>query len=232
VNAQNDEASRLKDLQLYKILDTSAEKTFDNLTLLATELCDSPISLISLVDETRQWFKSKQGLDASETPREQAFCAHAIQEDHVMIVEDAQNDERFANNPLVTGEPKIRFYAGAPLTVAGGSTLGTLCVIDRKPKKLSAFQIQSLEILRDTVVTQLELRRALDDFNALESIIPMCAWCRKIRIDNTDDGTSYWQPLHDYVANITPVSHGICNECKEINIHTLKAKTTRPERHR
>ena len=80
MNAQNDEASRLKDLQLYKILDTSAEKTFDNLTLLATELCDSPISLISLVDETRQWFKSKQGLDASETPREQAFCAHAIQE--------------------------------------------------------------------------------------------------------------------------------------------------------
>jgi len=202
------EAERLRTLRLFRILDSGADNAFDELTRLAASICDTPIGLITLVDENRQWFKSRIGLDRPETPREIAFCAHAILQDDVFVVEDAHQDERFASNPLVTADPSIRFYAGAPLTVAEGVSLGTLCVIDRKPRQLTPAQLNSLKVLRQAVVTQLQLRRALEDFRLLEQLFPMCAWCRRV---HEPDGS--WSTLDDYVARSRQVTHGICEDC-------------------
>ena len=209
-NAEDD-FRRVKTLRLYKIMDTAAEKAFDDLTQLAAAICEVPISLVSLVDDHRQWFKSRTGLEATETSKEHAFCAHAIRQDEVMVVPDTALDPRFAQNPLVTDDPKIRFYAGAPLKVAKDVKIGTLCVIDRKPQDLTNAQIRALGILRDAVVTQLELRRAVADLEALEGLVSMCAWCRSVRTETADGVT--WQPLHEYVADLARVTHGICPTC-------------------
>lgn len=206
-----DDTRRVTTLRLYKILDTAVEKAFDDLTQLAATICEVPVSLVSFVDEHRQWFKSRTGIDVSETPREHAFCAHAILQPEIMVVPDAALDPRFAQNPLVTGAPKIRFYAGAPLKVAGDVQVGTLCVIDRKPRTLTDAQLRALDILSNAVVTQLELRRSAADLEALESMIPMCAWCRSVRTEGADGTT--WQPLHEYVADLERVTHGICPNC-------------------
>lgn len=141
-----DEASRLESLRSLNILDTSAEERFDRITRLARRLFGVPIALISLVDANRQWFKSCQGLGASETPREVSFCGHAILSDEILVIPDALLDERFHDNPLVTGEPKIRFYAGCPLTVPNGSKLGTLCVIGQAPREMDEGE---RDLLRD-----------------------------------------------------------------------------------
>jgi GAF domain-containing protein len=202
------EAERLRALRLFRILDTGSESAFDDLTRLAGVICDTPISLISLVDEDRQWFKSRVGLSVSQTSRDVAFCAHAVLHDEVLVVEDASLDPRFAANPLVTSDPSIRFYAGAPLVVSEGVALGTLCVIDRQPRQLTAAQLDALKILRRAVVTQLELRRALEDFRAMEQLIAMCAWCRNIR---SPDGS--WSSPHDYVAQSGMVTHSLCPDC-------------------
>jgi len=132
----DDEAVRLKTLQSLKLLDTAPEERFDRLTRLARRLFDVPIALVSLVDANRQWFKSSVGINVSETPRAVSFCGHAIQQDQIMEICDAEQDERFRDNPLVTGEPGIRFYAGQPLGLEGGSKLGTLCLIDTRPRTL------------------------------------------------------------------------------------------------
>src|ERR1700761_8471458 len=141
------ETQRLDALNKYEILDTAAEEAFDELTRLAAFICGTPISLVTLVDQHRQWFKSKMGLGVQQTPRQVAFCAHAIKDDKPFVVPDAQQDPRFANNPLVTGDPNIRFYAGLPLTNPDGFNLGTLCVIDRTPRELSEAQTEALRIL-------------------------------------------------------------------------------------
>ena len=153
------ESKRLKVLWQYEVLDTVPEEVFDDLTELAARICEAPIALISLVDEKRQWFKSKVGVSVSETSRDLSFCAYAITQSDLFIVPDATRDQRFANNPLVTSDPKIRFYAGAPLITPDGHALGALCVIDKVPRELRLDQKQALRILARHVVSQLELRR-------------------------------------------------------------------------
>lgn len=155
------EAARVAALQKYAILDTDPEQGFDDLTLLASYICRTPIALISLIDENRQWFKSKVGLSVSETSREIAFCSRAIQQTEVFIVPDTLQDERFSNNPLVVSEPGIRFYAGAPLITEEGYALGTLCVIDRTPREIDPDQKEALKALSRLVLGQMEFRRNL-----------------------------------------------------------------------
>jgi GAF domain-containing protein len=155
------EAARVAALHKYAILDTEPEQAFDDLVLLASFICKTPIALISLVDEDRQWLKSKVGVSISETPREIAFCATAIQQPDVFVVPDTLNDERFRNNPLVLSEPNVRFYAGAPLIDEEGHALGTICVIDRIPRKFEPDQHAALKALSRLVLAQLEFRRNL-----------------------------------------------------------------------
>lgn len=156
----HNEKIRLKELNSFSILDTLPAKDYDNITALAAEICGTPISLISLIDDRRQWFKSHHGLGVSETPKEYAFCAHAINDPkNIFIVEDARLDSRFYDNPLVTGNPHVIFYAGVPLNSDNGMPLGTLCVIDHKPKILNESQLRSLSALSNQVMSLLNLRR-------------------------------------------------------------------------
>jgi len=154
------EVDRLAALNSYNILDTAEDEDFDELTILASAICQTPIALISLVDDKRQWFKSHTGLAAKETPKEISFCAHAIVEaEEIMVVNDATRDERFADNPLVTGDTKVIFYAGVPLVNEDGFALGSLCVIDHQHKELTTVQTDGLKIIAKQVINKLELRR-------------------------------------------------------------------------
>jgi GAF domain-containing protein len=150
---------RLKVLWEYQVLDSIPEEVFDDLTELAARICEAPIALITLVDEDRQWFKSRVGVTVTETSRDISFCGHAICQTDLFIVPDATKDARFSRNPLVISDPKIRFYAGAPLISPDGYALGSLCVIDKVPRDLRPEQKQALRILARHVMTQLELRR-------------------------------------------------------------------------
>jgi len=175
---------RLDALRKYRILDTDPEQAFDDLAVLASQVCGTPIALISLVDEDRQWFKSRVGLDVAETSRSVSFCAHAIQSADLFVVPDALEDERFRDNVMVTGGPRIRFYAGAPLMTREGDAIGTLCVIDRRPRKLTEDQREALQALRRQAEAQLELRRnlielreALEGVERLVALMPYCSRC-------------------------------------------------------
>ena len=162
------EIARLAALREAEVLDTAAEETFDSLVRAAATICHVPIALVSLIDADRQWFKASIGLDTRETPRDLAFCAHAILGDETFVVEDAHRDPRFSDNPLVTGDPRVRFYAGSPIITGDGQALGTVCVIDHQPRQLTAGQLEGLRGLAHTAGAYLDLRRtvrALADTN-------------------------------------------------------------------
>ncbi|NLR93380.1 sensor histidine kinase [Flammeovirga agarivorans] len=155
------ELERLEELKSYSILDTLEEDDYDNLTAIASEICQTPISLVSLVDDKRQWFKSHHGIDADHTPKEVAFCAHAINKPkEVLIVNDSREDVRFHDNPLVVGETKVIFYAGVPLVSEKGLPMGTLCVIDHEPRELTSSQVETLRALGQQVMRLMELRKS------------------------------------------------------------------------
>lgn len=156
------ESKRIESLKSYLVLDTESEEEIDNLTQLASEICETPITLVSLIDENRQWFKSKVGLEANETSRDVAFCAHAINEtDELFIIEDARKDKRFFDNPLVTGSPYVIFYAGVVLKSDEDLPLGTLCVIDNSPRKLSDKQIRSLKTISKQIMNLLNYKKSM-----------------------------------------------------------------------
>ena len=221
-----DEVQRLQALSSYQVLDTPPELAFDDLTWLASHNCHTPIALISLIDDHRQWFKSKVGLSAGETPREMAFCAHCILQSDLMVVPDTLNDPRFADNLLVTQEPNIRFYAGAPLTTPEGHNLGSLCVIDQRPRKLTQKQRKSLQALSRQVMAQLELRRqlverrfllnqlqnAVKEVKILSGLLRICANCKAIRNEQGE-----WVQMESYVRDRSQAkfTHGICPSCQQ-----------------
>jgi len=215
----DNETERLAALKEYRILDTDAEQAYDDITALAAHVCDVPIAMVSLVDKSRQWFKSRMGLSKQETPRDVAFCAHAILQTEPLIVRDALKDARFVDSTLVTRAPYIRFYAGFPLANPEGYTLGTLCAIDRKPRQLSPRQKSAMQALARQVMALLELRRvsgrmaeALEKVKTLQGLLPICAWCKRIR-----DDKGYWSQVEAYVHEHlgTDFTHGICPDCLE-----------------
>lgn len=190
---RHSEEDRLLALAAFAVLDTPPEQAFDDLTWLAAQLCEKPMALVSLVDADRQWFKSRRGLDLESTPREQSFCAHALRSPEVLEIPDAVLDPRFADNPLVTGHPHLRFYAGAPLVTADGYVLGTLCVLDTEPGRLNEVQRNQLQILANQVVSQLVVRRQARELASevrarLEADAALREQRRMLRgvLDNTD----------------------------------------------
>jgi two-component system, NtrC family, sensor kinase len=156
-----DEQARIAALHQYSILDTLPEQIYDDVTALASLICGTPMSMVTLVDADRQWFKSVVGHDLSETPRSMSFCAHTLGTARTLIVKDAQQDPRFADNPAVAGPPGIRFYAGAPIVEPNGHVLGTVCVIDTTPRALSPIQVAALESLARHTMALMETRRTV-----------------------------------------------------------------------
>jgi anti-sigma regulatory factor (Ser/Thr protein kinase) len=225
------ERARLATLRRYRILDTEPERGFDDLALLASQICGTPMALITLVDAERQWFKARIGLSSAETARSVSFCAHAMLQRAPFVIFDAIEDARFRENPLVVGEPGIRFYAGASLVSPEGDPLGALCVADRVPRALRADQVEALEALRRQAEAQLELRRnlhelhaalaerdraedaqqrlvvelreQLDNVNRLGALLPYCSTCRFNMIIPADPRA------------VPPVSEGIAQVLRE-----------------
>lgn len=242
------EDARQAELLSYAILDTIPEKEYDEITFLASQICNTPISLISLLDDSRQWFKSHHGLPVNQTPKEIAFCAHAINDcDNILIINDSRLDERFFDNPLVTDDPNVIFYAGIPLKTPKGFPIGTLCVIDNKPNELSDFQISALKILSNQLMNLLELRKnkaeleiknkaitdSIDYAKKIQnSILPNLIEIKK-HIPNLSvyykpkdiiGGDFYWffkKGDFHYIATIDCTGHGIPGALMSMTVHSL-----------
>ncbi|MFN4299339.1 MAG: GAF domain-containing sensor histidine kinase [Thermaurantimonas sp.] len=201
-----DEEERLAELYKYEILDTYPEEDFDQLVELASAICEVPISLVSLIDRDRQWFKAKKGLDLDETSRDVAFCAHAILQDEVFIVENALDDIRFFDNPYVVNDG-IRFYAGMPIKTRNGKNLGTLCVIDREPKTLSPSQKRALEILGRQVINLMELR--LTNNRQKELITLLDKQKEELKAQNEFNSRLIKLLAHDIKSPLTSIKGGL-----------------------
>lgn len=209
----SNEIARLNALRRYDILDTLPEQAFDDLTRLVVQICQTPTAAVSFVDSDRQWFKSKVGLVASETPRDAAFCAHTILENNLLIIQDTYQDERFVDNPLVTGTPKIRFYAGVPLVTPDNYALGSLCAIDYVPRDLSLQQQEALKILARQVITQLELRRNLAAF---KQVIHQCQQTEQALRENKE--------RYRRLVELSPETITVHSEGKFVFINNTGAK--------
>ncbi len=227
------EIARLEALHQYEILDTISETAFDDLTRLATQVCGTPIALISLIDDSRQWFKSKFGLNAESTSRDLGFCAHAIlQPNDVLIVPDTLLDTRFANNPLVTSEPHIRFYAGVPLITPQKYALGTLCVIDRVPRELTPEQVEALRALSRQVIAQIELRHNLhklkciknDEREHIEDFI--CAVSHDLRTPLLATRATLRAMVGGAFGSVSDTLREVLEDCTQVNKDLLKLVET------
>lgn len=212
-------AQRLDALGRYEIMDTPAEKAFDDLTQLASYICQVPISTLTFVDGERQWFKSKIGITADGTPISESICATAIESTGLFTVHDTLEDQTFANLVCVKGDPRIRFYAGAPLVTQDGVALGMLCAVDQVPRILTVDQQNALQALARQAMALLELRIALREkevalasVKQLQDMLPMCSYCQKVRDDD-----NYWQNVDAYIASHSELrfSHGICPDCMD-----------------
>ncbi len=220
--ASQQEKSRIEALRQYRILDTDREQEFDDLIELAATICQVPMATITLVEENRQWFKASIGMECRETPRDISFCTHTILGQEPMIIRDARQDTRFANSPLVRNQPGIRFYAGFPLLTQEKQALGALCAIDREPRELTSAQISAMKALSRHVMALMDSRRvsahlatALQEVRTLHGLLPICAWCRRVR-----DDKGYWGEVESYLARRVGVdfTHGICPECLSKNL--------------
>lgn len=216
-----DEAARLSALRAYEILDAATEQAYDDVVRLAATICGTEMAAVTFVDEARQWLLADVGFGTRETARDTAFCAHTILDASPLVVPDARDDARFADNPFVLGAPRIRFYAGAPLITPGGQRLGSVCVFDDAPRELTPPQVEALEALARLVVRQLEQRRtakqlaeALGQVRTLSGLLPICAYCKRVR-----DDADYWHSVEEYVGERTDArfSHGICPSCSAIH---------------
>ena len=212
-----DDEERLSVLENYRLLDTPAEEIYDDIVALAAGIAGVPVALISLVDRDRQWFKARHGIDVAETERRISFCAWSVSDKQSLIVDDAHADARFAGNPLTDGPEGFRFYTGIPLLAAEGHVLGILCVLGHEPKKISPEQVAQLERLARLTMAHFESRRVADELAAalervrtLAELVPLCAYCRRIRDDD-----AFWHTLEQYLESEvgTQVTHGICPDC-------------------
>jgi GAF domain-containing protein len=237
------EAARLAALRRYEILDTEPEEVFDDLARVAALVCNTPVAVISLIDDCRQWFKARVGVEAKETSRSIAFCDYAIREpDRLLVVPDATADPNFRDNPLVTGDTHIRFYAGAPLVTPDGYALGTLCAIDRRPRELTPEQAKALSTLARHVVTQIELRREIEVLKRTnakladqgrdrrltnDSVVHLCGWTRAMRVD---DGP--WVSVEEFLRGTlgARVVHSISDEAirRMSGIHAVISNGVQP----
>ena len=211
------EIRRLEALRNYQTLDSAPEREFDDVVKIASHICGVPLATLTFAEGDRQWLKARIGLEKSEMFPEDSFCAQTTFSGELVVVEDTTADARFAESPFVTSEPHIRFCASAPLMDAEGNSLGSLCVLDREPRTLTAAQKQALEALARLVVSHMELRRvshvlaeALYDVRTLQGLLPICAHCHGIR---NDEG--YWERVEEYLGHHTEaeLSHGICPKC-------------------
>jgi GAF domain-containing protein len=226
------ESQRLDALRRSQLLEAPWAQCFDDFTVLANAICQTPIAAITLIDERRQWFKSVAGLKATALPRSQSFCAHTIMQRELLVVEDTTRDSRFASNPMVTASPGFRFYAGAPLRDDHGNALGTLFVVDRQPRKLSPMEQNALHILAGRVMVEIQYRMltaVLGDIRegteATPSLLPICCHCKAIRHEG-----DRWETVETFIGRHLPAdfSHGVCDGC--LDTHYPESKPARQRR--
>ena len=205
------EVERLLAVRECLVLDTRSETVLDELVRAASRICDTPIALVTLVDEHRQLIRAGVGWDEKETARAAAFCNYTIKTSDVLEVPNTLNDERFRSNPLVTGPRQIRFYAGIPLVLPTGEAVGGLCVLDRQPRRLGLCQRETLQHLARSVVELLAMARALARMRSDGGLLTACAWCRSVRIG--DETSNEWVSTEEYLGRVFQMSHGMCERC-------------------